>query len=682
MRGVPSVIRTRSGVPSPTWTALALGLIAVAIVAAYHNGLTPPFEFDDVPSIRGNPSLHRLWPLWVPLSPPPGSTLSGRPIANLTFALNYALSGTGVTGYHATNILIHILSAWALFGVARRTLIRPVLSDAFGRDALPLALGIALIWAVHPVGSESVTYVIQRVESLMALFYLLTLYCFVRSLEGSCRAAWASGAVCACLLGMATKEVMATAPLLVLLYDRTFVAGTFARALSERRRLYVALACTWGLLAYLVMRTGWSRGGTAGLGEGTGLATYWLAQSGAIARYLWITVWPRSLVFDYGTAALRHPTESMLCTLLVLPIAAATVIALIRRPALGFLGAWFFLILAPTSLVPVVTQTMAEHRMYLPMVAIVGLAVLGGYVAFGRRVFIAVALAALGLGFLTIERNRDYRSEVSLWRDTVAKEPENARAHCSLAVGLLDTPGGEPEAITELEKALALEPRYPLAQNELGIALKNVPGRMGDAVQHLRVAIGLDPGYALAHYNLGVILAESGQVTDALGELETAVRLDPSNPDAHNNLGVALCVSGRVPEGIEQMRSAISLKPGNATAHFDLGCALNQSGNPSEAIAQFQEALAQKNDYLDAHYNLGLALWKSGRPKEGAEHLREAIRINPQDPRAHAALGGMLFESGQLRDSAAEFEWVLRISPGNSAAVGMLERLRRAGLQQ
>ena len=196
------------------------------------------------------------------LCPPShGETVSGRPVLNLSLALNYAVSGCDVRGYHVTNLAIHLAAALLLFGIVRRTL--PRFRGCGGGQQLarlqlatPLALAIALLWAVHPLQTESVTYIVQRAESLMGLFYLLTLYCFLRG-AGSARAIfWYAGSVLACLLGMATKEVMVSAPLVVLLYDRTFLAGSFREAWRRRWAYYLALAATWLLLAWLVAQTG------------------------------------------------------------------------------------------------------------------------------------------------------------------------------------------------------------------------------------------------------------------------------------------------------------------------------------------------------------------------------------------------------------------------------------------
>lgn len=380
----PSATTRRSfRAPGSAQSITAVVVIAMAALAAYHNCFTVPFVFDDGPATLDNASIRKLWPVWNAFTPPAGTTVAGRPIANLTLAINYALSGIDLWSYHALNLLIHILGGLTLFGVVRRTLLRPVLSGRFGRDAAPLALAIALLWTLHPLQTEAVTYVVQRVESLMGLFYLLTLYCFIRSIESARPLRWQICTIIACLLGMATKEVMVTAPVLMLLYDRTFVAGTFRKAWQQRWGLFLGLSATWLPLALLVAGTGGSRNGSAGFTGAIAPVSYWLTQFEAVARYLWLSVWPHPLVFDYGPFLVHGPGEVLPYALTVVALAALTVIALWRRPAIGFLGAWFFVILAPTSVVPVATQTMAEHRVYLPLAAVVSMLAIGVYAMSG-----------------------------------------------------------------------------------------------------------------------------------------------------------------------------------------------------------------------------------------------------------------------------------------------------------
>src|SRR5580700_10360835 len=208
-------------------TGLACAMIVLAALAVYYNSFSVPLIFDDALSIINNPTIHKLESAF---SPPPNECVGGRPILNFTFALNYALAGLNVWGYHAFNLLIHALAGLTLFGLLRRTLSRPPLNGRFGVAALPLALAVAVIWTVHPLQTEAVTYVSQRAESLMGLFYLLTLYGFIRSVESHTPARWQVFSFLACLLGTMSKEIIVTAPVMVLLYDYTFVAGSFHEA--------------------------------------------------------------------------------------------------------------------------------------------------------------------------------------------------------------------------------------------------------------------------------------------------------------------------------------------------------------------------------------------------------------------------------------------------------------------
>ena len=160
---------------SPRAILAAIALIVIAVAAAYANSLAGKFVLDDIPSIPGNPAIRHLWPLSDALTPPRGAgvTVEGRPVLNLSFAVNFALGGTSVRGYHLANLAIHILACLALFGIVRRTLAG--LGDFPRGDALPVACACALIFGLHPLQTESVSYIAQRAESLMGLFFLVSL---------------------------------------------------------------------------------------------------------------------------------------------------------------------------------------------------------------------------------------------------------------------------------------------------------------------------------------------------------------------------------------------------------------------------------------------------------------------------------------------------------------------------
>jgi len=584
--------------PGTGRAVLAGALIAGAVLAAYARTFSAPFVFDAAAIVGNNSTIRHLGSALFP--PHDGSTVDGRPLVNFSLGVNYAISGTRVWSYHAANVAIHILAAWVLYGIVRRT----VRGSAGG--AFATAVAVALLWALHPLQTESVTYIAQRAESLMGLFYLLTLYCFVRGAEvarlvpkapalrprndsdrlvgdkqpylarpyGANRDAvrrrrWFMLAVVACLLGMATKETMVSAPLMVLLFDRTFVAGSFREAWERRRTFYLALATTWVPLGCLVLGSA-SRHGTAGFGVDLRWSDYALTQVYAVVHYVRLALWPSPLVFDYGTGVLA-PGKLIFPAIALLVLLGGTMAGLCARSAnartAGFLGAWFFAILAPTSLVPVATQTIAEHRMYLPLAAVVAALVLALGHALARPIAAAVlaCAAAAGLGAATAARNGVYQSDLTLWRDTVAKRPDNDRAHNNFGKALF-LQGLVPEALDQYGRALRLHPR----------------------------------DNAEVQYNLGDAFLEEGRLPEALDHCAEAVRLAPANPDARNNLGTALARSGRMGEALDQFQAAARLNPLSAEIHNNLGSAWFLLGHRFEAVAEYREALRIDPGYADA----------------------------------------------------------------------------------
>jgi tetratricopeptide (TPR) repeat protein len=654
----PSLLLGRRG------ALLAAAVVALAALAAYANSFGVPFLLDDSAAIATNPSIRSLGRA---LSPPAGTPVSGRPLLNLSFAANYALGRQQPWGYHALNLLIHASAGLVLLGIVRRTLALPALAGRYGRDGPLLALLAAVLWTVHPLQTEAVTYVSQRAESLMGLLYLLTLYLFVAG-EGSASARWwRLASVLACLMGALTKEVIATAPLLVLLYDRAFLAGSLRGALRLRWRYYLAAAAsTWLLLALLARGHG-SRG--VGFGLGVGPWDYALTSCRSLATYLRLAVWPHPLVFDYGMDVARSPADVWPQGLLVAALLAGGAIALWRRPAAGFLFAWFFIVLAPTtSFIPVAAQPIAEHRVYLSLAAAACAAVLVLHRALGRWCALPLAAAAVLLACLTHLRNSDYRSEEAIWTDTLAKRPGNVRAHCAYGFVLSQRPGGLPGAIEQYEAAVRLDPGYVDAHNKLGIALAQTPGRLPDAVAQFEEALRLDPRFVRAHDSLGTALAGiPGRLPDAVSEFEEALRIDPGYAPAHNDLGLALAGQpGRLDEAIAQFEEALRIDPDFSQARNGLGVALSgMPGRLPDAISQYRKALAIDPGYSDARTNLGIALARTPGGLPGAiSEYRAVIRADPGFAAAHNALGAALAAaSGRAADGIPEYEAALRARP-------------------
>ena len=559
------------------YNARMRALIVVVGVLAYVTSFGGIFLFDDDHAIVNNPYVRSLWPLTDAMTAPPQSPVAGRPLVSLSFAVNFAIDGLNPRGYHALNLAIHILAGLTLFGIVRLTLVGPRLREQYGGVAVPLAGLIALIWVVHPVQTESVTYVVQRAESLAGLFYLLTLYCAARGFGADRPRPWFLAAILVCMLGMGTKEVMATAPLIVLLYDRVFIADSFRLIASRRRGLYAGLAATWLVLGLLVVVG--PRSDTAGFS--LNYLTPWQyarSQFGVILHYLRLTVWPHPLCLDYAWPIARDAGQIVPAGLAIAVLLGATVWALGRKSPAGFLGAWFFLALAPTSSIVPIRDLAFEHRMYLPLAAIVTLIVVGGWrllaglsarLSWSRTMLRAVAFGCgaavvVPLGLATSSRNLAYASTETMWRDVLATRPCNARAHCGVAQAL-DAHGRLDEALEQYRISLDLDPGDPITHNNIGRVLANL-GRYDQAVEEFAIAVRLKPDFAIAQVSLGNALRLKGDYAAAVAAHRRAVEIDPSYGDAYYNLGLDLEAQGRLNESVAAYEKCLSLSPGHKSA--------------------------------------------------------------------------------------------------------------------
>lgn len=695
--------------PAPWLYGCAL-LLAVA--ATYQNSLFGPFVFDDLPSIVDNPSIRQAWPPGPALSPPSGNglTVEGRPLLNYSFALNYALSGLAPWSYHLVNLAIHAAASLTLFGLARRLLARRAPAPA----ATPAAFAIALLWAVHPLTTAAVTYIVQRAESLMALFCLLTLYAFTRaagtenpanpSSSGNPSASaaasasapfsptpsatpsrtapvWLAVSVAACALGMATKEVMAGAPLLVFACDRVFFAGDWRAAWQLRRPYYLALAATWLILAAVLFGMEATRGGTAGLGTAIPWWHYAATQCAALPHYLRLCLWPAPLIFDYGTALVPRPLAVWPQALLLFALLAATFTGLRRGSAAGWLGLAFFVLLAPSSsIVPIATQTLAEHRLYLPLAAVLGGLVSTLVLATGRAALPLVLATALALSLATRARNHDYSSAVALHTHTVRHHPANARAHHNLGIALADQ-GRLADAILRHREAVRLDPSLADAHNHLGNLLLRT-ATPAEARAAYAAALLADPDHPGAHFNLARLDLASGDPAAAALHFRAVLRRAPDDAPARNGLGAALLRTGDPAAAAAEFTRALRLDPSLADAHNNLGALRLDQGDPTAASACFAAALRADPDHPDARSNLGLALLSRGDLPAAIHHLEVHLARHPTDATAHLRLAVALANADRLEAAIVHTETALRLRPEDPAARENLAilRARRAAL--
>lgn len=584
---------------------LGLATLFLLIGAIYGPCVNVPFIFDDIGAIVQNESIASLWPLVGaskagPLNPPIEIPTSARPLVNLSFAVNHAFGGTNPAGYHAVNILIHGLATLILFGLTRRALHLPYFEGRFDKSGDWLALTTAALWSLHPLVTETVIYATQRTESMMALFYLATLYCSLRywtalapvteiPLESDAnhivchrgsRRFWLVLAGLASLCGMASKEIMVSAPLMVLLFERTFVAGTISAALRRSWPLYLVLGVALLLLAALNINRPHSD--TAGFGLEVSAYPWWLTQSKVFFLYLNLIVWPWPLFIHYEFPYLKSFATAWQYVIPLLILGIVTLVLLWRNRPLGYLGTWVFAILSPTFVIPITTEIAAERRMYLALVAPCVLFVVYGYqlsckaVAKYRSKFginpdrisavlcsSIVTVVLLVLCTLDVKRLAAYENEMGLWLEVLSAQPNSSMAHHNVA------------------------------------ALLEKNGYDDAAAEHYRAAFASDPSSSHAHYQLGELLNRQGKFAEAATQFAEAIRVTPAKyitAKMHNNLGVALFSAGR----------------------------------NDEAIAAFKAALAaDPNDWL-THRNLATALYNAGRYAACADALKAALRLNPQ----------------------------------------------------
>lgn len=599
-------------------------VIIFAGLLAYADSFSNPFVLDDERSILTNQQIRELWPLTVPLSPPAESPVARRPLVNLSFALNYAAGGLDAEGYHVANLGIHLLAALALFGVVRRTLALDRLAPRFGAHATDIAAASALLWMLHPLHTEVMNYVSQRTTSLMGLFFLLTLYCSLRGLPPA-HGRWRAAAVLACAAGMACKESMVTAPVLVVLFDGVFVFGSIGAAVRRRRALYAGLASTWILLAALMASGGRT---TVGFDAGVSPWSYLLNQFPVLLQYLRLAVWPRALVVDYGLPQPLAVADVLWPAAAIIVLAAATIVAMRYRPAAGFLGAAFFVTLAPTSsIVPIVTEVGAERRMYLPLAALVILVVCAAY-RLGRTALPrmaprmgvrdpagamrigawlaggAVACVGALLATGTVLRNIEYESPESLARTVVERRP-HGRAFYAFGNALLDA-GRRDEALGYFRQSAA---DFPGARFALGGELL-ADGALDEGVRELRTFITLMPDHAAvggARQMIATALGAQGNFGEAIAELRRALERAPGDPRAHALLGEMLLGNGNDAEAMRHLERAVALNHRDARTHDLLGTILVRQGRLTHAIVQFERAAALDHSYSAARKNLAAA---------------------------------------------------------------------------
>jgi protein O-mannosyl-transferase len=600
-------------------------LICLVGIIAYSNSFDCSFHFDDKPNIEDNYAIRNLsnvkaWWGFIP----------SRAIGTLSFALNYHFHRLDVWGYHLANLAIHIVNAILVWWLVMLTMATPVMRvQPISRHKGAMALFTALLFVSHPLATQSVTYIVQRLASLATLFYLLSLALYVKGRLGKGNRSMPvyfcyAGSILCAVLGMLTKEIVFTLPFALVLYELSFIkTDTWKIDLKDRGiQIPIIILGTFIVLFFLnfsfeifnpippLLNQGYDYPITAW--------QYLLTQFSVILTYIRLFILPvnQNLDYDYPISHGLLEWNTLFGLMSLVGIIVAGILLFRKYRLISFGIFWFFLTMSvESSIIPISQNVIFEHRTYLPSVGF--FLVLTGvvfYLLWDRYRHVAsgiLILLVLINAVLTYERNNIWKSEYTLWADCLKKSPNKPRPLNAYGKAVADA-GNASAALTHYDKAIKLNPRFFLAYENRG----NAKTKLGDyrgAITDYEETLRINPYHADGHYNLGNALAHQGNMTEAVAQLKEAVRIRPRSAEYQNNLGYVLALQGKEEEAIAHFREAIRLKPDLADAHNNLGSALFNQGRLEEAVASYHDALRINPGFNLARDNLKRALAKHNR---------------------------------------------------------------------
>jgi tetratricopeptide (TPR) repeat protein len=648
--------------------ALILAIMAVVVFYIYSNTLRSPFVLDDLNSIKFNTHIRITgFDLEDIIQAGSDSPLTNRPVAYVSFALNYYFHQLNVAGFHIANILIHIVCGILLFYFTKTTLHTPVLQNSSEKYAwVPLLT--ALIWLVHPIQTQSVTYVVQRMNSLASMFYVLSILLYARGRQSEKdfpRYACFTGCVLSGLLALGSKEVAVTLPVFLFLYEWYFYQD-LNREWLKRRVLPI-----FGIMAVLLLVALFyldfqplEKILNSYAGRNFTMPQRVLTEFRIVVFYLSLILFPHPsrLNLEHHFPVSQSLVEPITTVLAIGIITGLLVMAFFiakRQRLLSFCILWYLGNLVLESSI-IGLELVFEHRNYLPSMLIILMLMMLLH-RYGRIRWVTIGfpvVIALVCCVYTVNRNNIWRNELSLWQDCAAKSPQKARPHNNLAVALVRQ-GKIKEAISNYHRALQIKPDYAEAHFNLATALRR-QGKLNQAVHHYREMIRIKPDYSGAHNNLGAVLQEQGRIDEAISHYSEALRLRPDYPGVHFNMGVALNKQGRTPEAIAHLSESLRQDPDHTGAHYHLALAYKKNGDLTAAVSHLKTALHLKPDHAEALIALGAIRHQQGETDAAKAHYSTALEIKPGFPNAHNDLGVILYQEGRLQAAAAHFRAALK----------------------
>jgi len=686
---------------SPRRALAATILLILTAIAIYAPGFKAPFVFDDLPNITENVYIRM-----TEITPPALITIlkspsASRPLANLSFAINFFFHHYEVGGYHAVNLIIHIINALLIWLVFRHTLSLCEITDD------RIAFFAAALWTVSPLHAESVTYIVQRMNSLATLFYLAALLCYIQARRpvagGRVKPRLFYGAcLTAALLGLAAKEIVAILPITLLVYEWCFF--------QRLNRSWLIRRLPWSGLAVLgiVLLAFVYTGGTLPdkLRDMYAHQTFTPAQRlltepAVVVYYISLLLFPHParLTLDYDfpvSQALTQPPATVLAMFALIMSVLAAIRLARRHRLLSFVILWFLVNLIIESSV-LGLYLIFEHRTYLPSIfPALGLVWLVFFFSPSKPLASILLTLIIGVfGFWTYQRNTVWTDAVTFWRDAVNKAPGKSRPYSNLGTALLtrgeaqpglavlnqglkqnpfDTDilnamaiayhltGDDEMALAHCRKALAIEPGHIEAANTMGFVLRQ-QYRLEEAETYFQRVLATAPDNFEAAMNMGLLEQARGSTVKALAWFEKAVRLHPACGRAFYHLGVCLARDDQNDQARRFLETALKLDDTDHRCHEALAGVLLKQGATDAAMAHYERALAIAPADVNARTGLARALLQNGRSQDALSQIDHAITQSPRDLVLRWQITRLLVESGHLAEAAGHMDWLLTAHP-------------------
>jgi len=595
-------------------------LILIFTLAAYSNTFNVPFHYDDIYVIRDNPHIRGMGAFLKSLP-----EKAQRPVLMLTFVLNYKVNSLHVTGYHIVNLLLHLLTSCILFYILNRTMIL-----IYRKGNYCFSLISTLLFAVHPLATESVTYISSRSSLLSAFFILLGLFFFIIAYGGDdFKRPHSFLSLLAFVLAVGSKEISIIFPLLVLVYDFYFLLSKDKK--EEKLKYFYAPSFFIALLLiFIKFRFVFKLASP----DSTQRNFYFhiITELSIIPKFLFKFFIPVNL-----NIAHYFPLENSIFSFsfffsIILWGALLFIIKTSFKHwrLLSFSLLWILITILPFILFPL-SDLMSERWLYLSLAGIsffsVSLFIKLENYSFKRALIISGSLLVILFSAATYDRNNDYKSGISLWTDAVEKSPRNARAQGNLAYSC-QMAGFPYKAIEYYEESLKIDPFYPATYYNLGTIYQGL-GNLPKAVDYYRKDLRLNPRDFEAYSNLGIIFQNAGNPDRAINYFLSALKLKPSSAEAHSNLGMAYMSKGKIDKAIEEYESALSVKPESAEIHNNIAIAYAYKDLTGEAIMHFKKAITINPEFARAHFNLAALYKKLGKFSDAKAHYDEAVKLNP-----------------------------------------------------